>query len=197
MSNAFFHNKQVTFAKVFSLLHFSSCLPTHFVTFQRDKFKLFSMSNNTSKRQSMDPLEDNDEEKGQSENQTEILRNPPELDGVPDLSQLIHLDMPNVLHNLKHRYKNMPTKFCYTQLSSILLAINPYETLPIYGQDVIDQFRAAAAKGRMITDRPHPYGVSARSYMRMVQRKCNQSVIVCGESGAGKVLHIPNNTFLL
>jgi len=125
---------------------------------------------------------DADEEK----KQTEPLRNPKELDGVPDLSQLIYLGMPNVLHNLKHRYIGMPTKFCYTQISSILLAINPYETLPIYGTDVIHQFRSAALAGRTITDRPHPYGVSARSYQRMVQRKKNQSIIVCGESGAGK-----------
>eukprot|EP01084_Bolivina_argentea_P121483 215285_1 len=94
--------------------------------------------------------------------------------------------MPNVLHNLKHRYCKMKTKQCYTSISSILLAINPYESLPIYGSDVINEFHSSALKGRLVQGRPHPYGVSARSYMRMVQRKCNQSVIVCGESGAGK-----------
>ena len=123
----------------------------------------------------------------EDEKKDDFIENPSELDGVCDLSQLIYMEMPHVLHNLKYRYLQMPTKFCYTSISSILLAINPYEYLPIYGDDVIEQFKNAADKGKLITDRPHPYGVSARSYMRLIQRKKNQSVIVCGESGSGKV----------
>ena len=99
---------------------------------------------------------------------------------------LVYLEMKNVLINCEHRYCKMPRKHCYTSVSTILLAINPYERLPIYGEDVINEFHAHYKRGRLPNDRPHPYGVSARSYMRMVQRKCNQSVIVCGESGAGK-----------
>eukprot|EP01083_Nonionella_stella_P019134 53188_1 len=41
-------------------------------------------------------------------------------------------------------------------------------------------------KGRLPKDRPHPDGVASRSYMRMIQRKCNQSIVLCGESGSGK-----------
>ena len=126
-------------------------------------------------------------------NDEEILKNPPELDGVPDLSQLIYLDMPNVLHNLEYRYCKMTNKHCYTSISSILLAINPYESLPIYGQDVINEFHAAAKKGRQVVGRPHPYGTSARAYMRMIQTKSNQSIILLGESGTGKV-YISNYT---
>ena len=100
---------------------------------------------------------------------------------------LVYLEMRHVLHNLHHRYSFMKSKHCYTSISTILVAINPYERLPIYGQDVINEFHEAAKKGRLLQGRPHPYGVSARGYMRMIQRKCNQSMIVCGESGAGKV----------
>lgn len=85
----------------------------------------------------------------------EFEANPPELDGVCDLSQLIYLEMPNVLYNLEYRYLKMSSKFCYTSISSILLAINPYEYLPIYGDDVIDHFKRAADKGSLPTDRPH------------------------------------------
>ena len=116
--------------------------------------------------------------------------NPKSLDGVPDLSMLVYLEMKNVLHNCEFRYNKMQRKYCYTSVSTILLAINPYERLPIYGQDVINEFHEAMKKGRLPQGRPHPYGVSARSYMRMIQRKCNQSVIVCGESGAGKVISL-------
>ena len=61
---------------------------------------------------------------------------------------------------------------------------------------MIDEFHESAKKGVIEQNRPHPYGVSARSYMRMVQRKSNQSVVVCGESGAGKVnLHIHTHIY--
>eukprot|EP01084_Bolivina_argentea_P121484 215286_1 len=133
-------------------------------------------------------MADRKEEKEKDSNigDAATMVNPSELDGVCDLSQLIYLEMPHVLHNLEFRYCKMKTKYCYTSISSILLAINPYEYLPIYGDDVVQQFKRAAESGSLPTDRPHPYGVSARSYMRLIQRKKNQSVIVCGESGAGK-----------
>eukprot|EP01083_Nonionella_stella_P291786 992606_1 len=115
-----------------------------------------------------------------------FISNPKSLDGVPDLSMLVYLEMKNVLYNCEWRYNKMQRKYCYTSVSTILVAINPYERLPIYGQDVINEFHEAMKKGRLPQGRPHPYGVSARSYMRMIQRKCNQSVVVCGESGAGK-----------
>merc|ERR1719203_659972 len=57
----------------------------------------------------------------------------------------------------------MSSKQCYTSISTILLAINPYERLPIYGQNVIDQFHVAQKKGRTVNGKPHPYGVSARA----------------------------------
>ena len=91
----------------------------------------------------------------EDEKKQEFIPNPPELDGVCDLSQLIYLEMPNVLYNLEHRYLKMSSKFCYTSISTILLAINPYEWLPIYGQDVIEHFKRAADKGSLPTDRPH------------------------------------------
>ena len=127
---------------------------------------------------------DNDDSK---EKEVPYQPNPPSMNGVPDLSQLVYLEMKNVLFNCEWRYCKMERKHCYTSVSTILVAINPYERLQIYGQDVITEFHEAQKKGRIPSNRPHPYCVSARSYMRMVQRKQNQSVIVCGESGAGKV----------
>ena len=54
-------------------------------------------------------------------------------------------------------------------------------------------FFEQAQKGVTHMKPPHPYGCGARSYNRMMGRKKNQSVIVCGESGAGKV---NSNNFL-
>eukprot|EP01084_Bolivina_argentea_P118793 210707_1 len=131
-------------------------------------------------------------ETDEKEKKKEYVANPPNLDGVSDLSQLIHLEMPNILHNLEYRYCKMKTKYCHTFISNILLSINPHESLPIYNNDTITQFQHAADKGCLPTDKPHPYCVSARSYMNLVQRKKNQSIIVCGEPGSGKTKTVNN-----
>jgi len=120
------------------------------------------------------------------EEKEEILENPPELKGVYDLSMLVYLKMYHVLVNLRARYSEMKRKHPYTSVSTVLIAINPYEKLPIYGPEVIEEFHEKQQEFRAVKGKPHPYGVSARAYMRMVHRGIAQSVIVCGESGAGK-----------
>ena len=49
----------------------------------------------------------------------------------PDSCQLVELTEDSVLDNLRQRYEQ---KDIYTWTGSILLAVNPYETLPIYGE---------------------------------------------------------------
>ena len=46
-----------------------------------------------------------------------FIPNPKELDGVPDLSMLVYLEMRHVLHNLHHRYSFMK--------SNIVLQVYP------------------------------------------------------------------------
>jgi len=110
----------------------------------------------------------------------EIKKNPPELDGVPDLSQLLYLEMPNVVHNLKCRYDQ---KKIYTGISSILLALNPYQTLSCYGQEAMEVY---SSKAKHAKAEPHVYDVAEDAYRALCKSKENQSMIVCGESGAGK-----------
>jgi myosin heavy subunit len=121
-------------------------------------------------------------------NKDDYIKNPPELNGVPDLSLLVYMEMPNVLDVLEHRWlAKGGRKEMYTSISTILIAVNPYEYVKgIYSSEMVDHFYAQAQKGVTHMKPPHPYGCGARSYNRMMGRKKNQSVIVCGESGAGK-----------
>ena len=143
-----------------------------------------------SQRESTMSTKSNDNDDFKEKEEVPYRPNPQSMNGTPDLSQLEYLEMKNVLFNCEWRYCKMERKNCYTSLSpDILLAINPYERLPIYGQDVIDEFHEYQKKEEIPSNRPHPLGIAARAYMRMVQRKKNQSVIVCGEAGSGKVYH--------
>eukprot|EP01084_Bolivina_argentea_P109540 195813_1 len=112
--------------------------------------------------------------------------NPDDLNGVPDLSVLVDLKIENILDNIQYRFCKMKSKHPYTSISTILLSINPFEELAIYGDNIINEVHETQKQFHILTDKPHPYTVASRSYMRMIQRKCNQSIVICGQSCTGK-----------
>ncbi|XP_074135464.1 unconventional myosin-Vb isoform X2 [Sminthopsis crassicaudata] len=115
-------------------------------------------------------------------NQLPFLRNPDILVGENDLTALSYLHEPAVLHNLKVRF--LESNHIYTYCGIVLVAINPYEQLPIYGQDVI-----YAYSGQNMGDiDPHIFAVAEEAYKQMARDEKNQSIIVSGESGAGKTV---------
>ena len=110
------------------------------------------------------------------------LRNPDILVGENDLTNLSYLHEPAVLHNLNVRFQDR--RCIYTYCGIVLVAINPYEELHIYGQDAIGMYR-----GKNMGDLdPHIYAVSEEAFTKMERDNKNQSIIVSGESGAGKTV---------
>uniref|UniRef100_A0A8B9H6X2 Myosin VAb n=1 Tax=Astyanax mexicanus TaxID=7994 RepID=A0A8B9H6X2_ASTMX len=110
------------------------------------------------------------------------LRNPDILVGENDLTALSYLHEPAVLHNLSVRF--IDSKLIYTYCGIILVAINPYESLPIYGADIINAY-----SGQNMGDMdPHIFAVAEEAYKQMARDERNQSIIVSGESGAGKTV---------
>uniref|UniRef100_A0A3Q2QNY7 Myosin VA n=1 Tax=Fundulus heteroclitus TaxID=8078 RepID=A0A3Q2QNY7_FUNHE len=110
------------------------------------------------------------------------LRNPDILVGENDLTALSYLHEPAVLHNLKVRF--IDSKLIYTYCGIVLVAINPYETLPIYGSEIINAY-----SGQNMGDMdPHIFAVAEEAYKQMARDERNQSIIVSGESGAGKTV---------
>uniref|UniRef100_A0A3B4YES3 Unconventional myosin-Va-like n=1 Tax=Seriola lalandi dorsalis TaxID=1841481 RepID=A0A3B4YES3_SERLL len=110
------------------------------------------------------------------------LRNPNILVGENDLTSLSYLHEPAVLHNLKVRF--IDSKLIYTYCGIVLVAINPYEALPIYEADIINAY-----SGQNMGDMdPHIFAVAEEAYKHMARDEKNQSIIVSGESGAGKTV---------
>lgn len=110
------------------------------------------------------------------------LRNPAMLIGQNDLTALSYLHEPDVLYNLEVRFKNR--QLIYTYCGIVLVAINPYQELPIYGADIIQAYRGHSM-GELD---PHVFAVSEEAYAKLEREKCNISIIVSGESGAGKTV---------
>ncbi|CAF0778200.1 unnamed protein product [Didymodactylos carnosus] len=117
----------------------------------------------------------------QSNNDLPPLRNPDILIGQKDLTALSYLNEPEVLYNLESRFNKSQI---YTKCGIVLVAINPYENLNIYGSDTIQLYRDQDVQ----LLEPHIFAVAELAYQSMVNFNKNQSIIVSGESGAGKTV---------
>ncbi|XP_055077033.1 unconventional myosin-Vb [Periophthalmus magnuspinnatus] len=110
------------------------------------------------------------------------LGNPDILEGENDLTALSFLHEPAVLHNLRVRFLDFNS--IYTYCGIVLVAINPYDQLPLYGEEVIDAY-----SGQDMADmEPHIFSVAEEAYRTMTREEKNQSIIISGESGSGKTV---------
>jgi myosin heavy subunit len=85
----------------------------------------------------------------------------------------------SILYHVKKRFKR---KIIYTHVGAILVAVNPFENLPIYTPE--EMKRAQNAKINKIY--PHVFVTAAVAYNQLMTHSKNQSVLISGESGAGK-----------
>ncbi|KAM6992816.1 myosin VIa isoform 1-T1 [Tautogolabrus adspersus] len=107
---------------------------------------------------------------------------------VEDNCSLMYLNEATLLNNVRVRYSKDKI---YTFVANILIAVNPYYDIPkLYSPDTIKKYR-----GRSLgTLPPHVYAIADKAYRDMKVLKMSQSIIVSGESGAGKT---ENTKFVL
>ena len=105
--------------------------------------------------------------------------NPPKFDCCDDMSGLTYLNDACVLWNSVVRYKN---ELIYTYSGLFCIAINPYKRFPIYTQRSMDIYIGK----RRSECPPHIFGVAEGSFQGMMNMGKNQSILITGESGAGK-----------
>ncbi|KAG8055648.1 hypothetical protein GUJ93_ZPchr0001g33025 [Zizania palustris] len=101
-------------------------------------------------------------------------------EGVDDMTRLSYLHEPGVLDNLAVRYAR---NIIYTYTGNILIAINPFQRLP----NLVDVRTMEKYKGANLGDLdPHVFAIADVSYRQMMNEGRNNSILVSGESGAGK-----------
>uniref|UniRef100_G3N9J8 Myosin, heavy chain b n=1 Tax=Gasterosteus aculeatus aculeatus TaxID=481459 RepID=G3N9J8_GASAC len=114
---------------------------------------------------------------------TEIFpMNPPKYDKIEDMAMMTHLSEPSVLYNLKERYAAW---MIYTYSGLFCVTVNPYKWLPVYDQGVVEAYRGK----KRIEAPPHIFSISDNAYQFMLQDRENQSILITGESGAGKTVN--------
>ncbi|XP_029066800.1 myosin-2 isoform X3 [Monodon monoceros] len=108
--------------------------------------------------------------------------NPPKFDKIEDMAMMTHLHEPGVLYNLKERYTAW---MIYTYSGLFCVTVNPYKWLPVYNPEVV-----AAYRGKKRQEAPpHIFSISDNAYQFMLTDRENQSILITGESGAGKTVN--------
>uniref|UniRef100_A0A3Q1JGT4 Myosin, heavy chain b n=1 Tax=Anabas testudineus TaxID=64144 RepID=A0A3Q1JGT4_ANATE len=108
--------------------------------------------------------------------------NPPKFDKIEDMAMMTHLSEPSVLYNLKERYAAW---MIYTYSGLFCVTVNPYKWLPVYDAMVVAGYRGK----KRIEAPPHIFSISDNAYQFMLQDRENQSILITGESGAGKTVN--------
>uniref|UniRef100_A0A665WXZ8 Myosin heavy chain, fast skeletal muscle-like n=1 Tax=Echeneis naucrates TaxID=173247 RepID=A0A665WXZ8_ECHNA len=108
--------------------------------------------------------------------------NPPKFDKIEDMAMMTHLNEPSVLYNLKERFASW---MIYTYSGLFCVVVNPYKWLPVYDSQVVVAYRGK----KRIEAPPHIFSISDNAYQFMLTDRENQSVLITGESGAGKTVN--------
>ena len=99
--------------------------------------------------------------------------------GVADMVTLNYLHEASILDNLRRRFNSFAP---YTYTGEICIAVNPYQWLEIYTETLQEQYKEKMR--HELT--PHVYSTSSLAYRGLRNYDRNQSILVSGESGAGK-----------
>ena len=94
-----------------------------------------------------------------------------------------------MLHTIRLRHKRQQI---FTSIGTpILISVNPYQKLKIFTTFIAREYRLysnAVKAGKEIPQKPEPhlFMVAEDSFQDMLTYSKNQSIIISGESGAGK-----------
>merc|ERR1719288_690235 len=105
--------------------------------------------------------------------------NPPKFEKCEDMANLTFLNDASVFWNLKVRYMN---KLIYTYSGLFCLVVNPYKRYPIYTATCVKMYLGK----RRNEVPPHLWAITETAYRNMLTNTKNQSMLITGESGAGK-----------
>merc|ERR1712072_580478 len=105
--------------------------------------------------------------------------NPRKFEKIEDMADLTYLNDASVFHNLDARCK---AKLIYTYSGLFCIVVNPYKRYPIYTTTAVKLYLGK----RRNEVPPHLWAITETAYRNMLTNSKNQSMLITGESGAGK-----------
>ncbi|CAE7273449.1 unnamed protein product [Symbiodinium natans] len=103
-----------------------------------------------------------------------------QLDGVEDVCTLPAVSEAALLHTLRVRYFR---EEIYTRVARILISVNPFRPLPIYGAEWLLRHQQPRDSRELP---PHIYGIGHDALQGLAAGYKDQAIVISGESGAGK-----------
>ena len=97
-----------------------------------------------------------------------------------DLVLVDNMNEGLIIHNLRERFKQDKI---YTNIGTILVSVNPFKRLPLYTPSVMETYYRSGGNKRLP---PHIFGIADSAYKAMYYGNEDQSILISGESGAGK-----------
>lgn len=114
-----------------------------------------------------------------------------EIADVDDSCALIQLHEAALLENVRVRFHRDKI---YTYVAHILIAVNPYFQIKgLHSAEAIGRYQGKS----LGTLPPHVYAIADKAFRDMKAFKRSQSIIISGESGAGKFNHLPKGDCVL
>ncbi|XP_013858260.1 unconventional myosin-VIIa [Austrofundulus limnaeus] len=107
------------------------------------------------------------------------IMHPTSVEGVDDMIKLGDMTEAGLLRNLLIRHRQ---GIIYTYIGSVLVAVNPYKTFPIYSTEQVKLYH----RRKLGELPPHIFAIAESCYFNMTRHHRNQCCIISGESGAGK-----------
>ncbi|CAI5765468.1 unconventional myosin-Ia isoform X1 [Podarcis lilfordi] len=98
---------------------------------------------------------------------------------VGDLVLLDPLTEDTLIQNLEKRFQH---KEIYTYIGNVVISVNPYEQLPIYTEEIVEEYKNC----NFFAVKPHIYAIADDAYRSLRDQDKDQCILITGESGAGK-----------
>jgi len=102
--------------------------------------------------------------------------------GANDMCNMQELTKESILGLLKDRFKK---EVVYTYVGDIVVSVNPFKNVGCVGKSIRNKYKKGGAQNAQLL-MPHVYHLVDQTYAQMMLEHKSQSILISGESGAGK-----------